>query len=202
MRRLAPFAIVLVAFGVAACDAPPMKEYAYPAWGFAASFWSPPKVTDVPASASEPHYLLVDREQAGRQFAVYAGEGLHADATIDAVGPDAAQRFAKAMGGEVGPMTYASTAAGVLGREFEIDRNGKAYADVRVFIANGRFYEVGAQSVLGPDDPAAKDFLDSFRITAAPSPAPPPTSAQTNAAPGDDASTNVADLMRLAGRRP
>ena len=35
MRRLAPFAIVLVAFGVAACDAPPMKEYAYPAWGSA-----------------------------------------------------------------------------------------------------------------------------------------------------------------------
>jgi hypothetical protein len=202
MRRLASLAIVLVAFGMTACNAPPMKEYAYPAWGFAASFWSPPKVTDSRASGSEPHYLLVESEQAGRQFAVYAGEGLHADATIDAVGPDAAQRFAKAMGGEVGPMTYASTAAGVLGREFEIDRNGKPYAAVRVFIANGRFYEVGAQSVLGPDDPAAKDFLDSFRITAAPRGAPPPISGQTNAAPGDAASTNVADLMRLAGRRP
>ena len=187
---------------LAGCNAPPMKEYPYPKWGFAASFWSPPKVTDFPASGSEPHYLLVDSEQAGRKFAVYAGEGLHPDATIDVVGPDAAQRFAKAMGGDVGPMTYASTAAGVLGREFEVDRNGKAYAAVRVFIANGRFYEVGAQSVLGPDDPAAKDFLDSFRITAAPSPAPPPPSAQTNAAPGDGAAANVADLMRLAGRRP
>jgi hypothetical protein len=46
----------------------------------------------------------------------------------------------------VGAMTYTSTAAGVIGHEFAITKNGKPYATVRIFIVNGRLYEVSASS--------------------------------------------------------
>jgi hypothetical protein len=165
----------LLALALAACKAPPTKEYAYPAWGFAISFWSPPTVTETPESAEQLHHLGVESDQAGRQFAVFAGEGIKPDTSIDDIGRDAAQVMAKTMGGEVGTMTYASTAAGVVGREYAITKNGKPYATMRAFVANSHFYEVGAQSLLGPDDPAVKEFLGSFRII------PGPASADGNA---------------------
>jgi hypothetical protein len=93
------------------------------------------------------------------------------------------------MGGEVGPETYASTGEGVLGREYAITKDGKPYATIRAFLANGRFYEIGAQSPLGPDDPAVKGFLDTFRITAAPPAVPPPPA---NGAPANEAAANAA----------
>ena len=184
--RLAVPLIVLVAFAAAACKpAPPLKEYVYPAWGFAASFWAPPEVTETPAAPGRPHALLLESKQAGRDFLVSVGEGVRPDITIDEIGPDYARKAAQAMGAEVGPEVYASTGQGVLGREYLLKKNDQPYFTLRAYLANRRFYEIGAQSVLGTDDPAVKDFLDSFRITAAPPAVPPPpaNAAPTNAAP-------------------
>ena len=176
----------LLALALAACSAPPPTEYTYPAWGFAVSFWSPPKVTEEPVTADQLHHALVESDQAGRTFAVYAADGLQPGTTIDGPGPAAAAHaMATAMGGDVGPMTYTSTAAGVIGHEFAITKNGKPYATVRIFVVNGRFYEVGGQSLLGPDDPTVKTFLGSFRIL--PGPAAPPAPASDNAPVHDDA---------------
>jgi hypothetical protein len=179
---LAALSIVLVAFAATACNAPPMKEYVYPAWGFAVSFWAPPEATETPAAPGRPHGLELESKEAGRDFLVSVGEGVRPGITIDEMGPAYARKAALAMGAEVGPEVYASTGQGVLGREYLIKKNGQPYFTIRAFLANGRFYEIGAQSVLGTDDPAVKDFLDSFRITAAP-PAVPPPPAPANAAP-------------------
>ncbi len=176
----------LLALALGACRAPPPTEYTYPAWGFAVSFWSPPKVTEAAVTADQLHHALVESDTAGRTFAVYAADGLRPGTTIDGPGPAAAAHaMAAAMGGDVGVMTYAATAAGVDGREFAITKNGKPYATVRIFIVNGRFYEVGGQSLLGPDDPTVKTFLGSFRIL--PGPPAPPAAASDNAPVHDDA---------------
>ena len=190
MRRLAAAAIVLAALAaLAACKAPPMKEYVYPKWGFAASFWAPPEVTETPPAPGRPHGLELESKEAGRDFVVSVGEGVKPGITIDDMGPAYARKAAQAMGAEVGPETYASTGEGVLGREYLLKKNGQPYFTIRSFLANGRFYEIGAQSPLGPDDPAVKYFLDTFRITAAPPAVPPPP---VNAAPANAAPTNAA----------
>jgi hypothetical protein len=189
MRKLLVTALTLaLALALAACNAPPMKEFAYPAWGFAISFWSPPQVTETPAAAGQPHSLLLDTKQAGREFAISVEEGVRPDVTIDQIGPFFARTTAQPMGGDVGPMTYVSTAQGVLGREFAITQNGKPLATIRTFLANDRFYEIVVQSALGPDDPAVKDFLGSFRVTAAPPAVPPPPA---NGVPAGAAPTNA-----------
>jgi len=178
MRKLLATLMVLAA--LAACNPPAMKAYAYPKWGFAASFWAPPQAVDTPAGPGKPHTLLLESKQAGRDFVVSVMEGVRPGVSIDQIGPAMTRQAAKAMGGEVGPQTYESTAEGVLGRGYLITRAGKPFAVVRAFLANDRFYQIGAQSTLGTDDPAVKSFLDAFRITAA----PPPSAA--------DATTNGA----------
>jgi hypothetical protein len=182
---LPPVWLVATALALAACKpAPPFKEYAYPAWGFAARFWAPPEATETPAAPGQPHSLMLESRQAGRDFVVSVGEGVRPGVTIDTIGADYARRAAKAMDVDVGPQTYAATGQGVLGREYALMKNGKPYATIRAFLANDRFYEIAAQSVLGPDDPPVKAFLDTFRITAAPPAVPPPaaTNAPTNGA--------------------
>ena len=177
-----PLVVLLSLVALAACRAPPMKDYAYPKWGFVADFWAPPEATETPAGPGQLHTLLLDSQKGGRDFAVSVVEGIRPDVTIDQIGPDLTRQEAQKMGGEVGPETYASTGQGVLGREYAITKNGKPFATVRAFLANGRFYQIAAQSVFGPDDQAVKDFLDLFQITRAPSAAPPPANAAaTNA---------------------
>lgn len=191
MRKMFVLALVsLGALALAACKpAPAMKEYAYPAWGFAASFWAPPQTVEAPPGPGRPHMLMLESKQAGRTFALSVREGVRPGVDIDQIGPALAGQAAQAMGGERGVMTYTSTAQGVLGREFAFTKDGKPLATVRTYLANGRFYEIAAQSVLGPDDPAVKDFLDSFRITAAPPAVPPPPA---NGAPANAMATNAA----------
>lgn len=176
---------VAAALALAACKpAPPFKEYAYPAWGFVARFWAPPQVVEAPPGPGKPHSLQLESKEAGRDFVVSVMEGVRPGVDIDEIGPAYARQAAKALDAELGPETYASTGEGVLGREYGFRKNGRPYATMRAFLANGRFYEIAAQSPLGPDDPAAKGFLDTFRITAAPPavPPPPPTNAPANAA--------------------
>lgn len=186
----------LLALG--ACKpAPPFKEYAYPAWGFVARFWAPPQAVDAPPGPGKPHSLMLESKEAGRDFVVLVMEGVRPGVDIDEIGPAYARQAATALGAELGPETYASTGEGVLGREYAFNKNAKPYATMRAFLANGRFYEIAAQSPLGPDDPAVKTFLDTFRITKAPPAVPPPPStnapvnAPTNAAPTNAGPTNA-----------
>jgi hypothetical protein len=189
MSVLAPAFLVVTALALAACKpAPPFKEYPYPAWGFVARFWAAPETTETPASPGQPHTLFLESKEGHRDFAVFVGEGVRPDVDIDKIGPEYAQRAAKAMDADVGPETYASTGEGVLGREYLLKKHDMPYATIRSFVANGRFYEVAAQSPLGPDDPAVKIFLDTFRITKAPPAVPPPPA---NAAPANAAATNA-----------
>jgi len=58
--RYRVIALAPLILALAGCSVPPSKEYTYPAWNFAASFRAPPKVTDMPASASGPHAVLVE----------------------------------------------------------------------------------------------------------------------------------------------
>jgi hypothetical protein len=167
MRRLAALAVFCAVLAAVACSVPPPKEYDYPAWGFRISLRTPPKVTEEAASASMPHNLLVEADAAGRDFVVSAGEMAGSTKNLDDLAHAAPPLIAQKLGGEIGPMTYTATAEGVVGREIAITKDGHPAATLRLFLSNGRFYEVAAQSVLGADDPEVKDFLDSFHITAA-----------------------------------
>jgi hypothetical protein len=168
MRTLTAVGAGLAAFSLASC-APPPKEYDYPAWGFAASFEAPPKVIDTPASAdaSRPHTLSVEVDRGLRDFVVFVIEAPTSTRSIDQFTDAAAPIIARTMGGEVGPMTYVATVQltnQAMGREVQITKAGRPFAVLRVYQAGGRFYEIGASSKLGPGDPAAGAFLDSFKI--------------------------------------
>ena len=183
---------VIAALG--ACNASPPKEYAYPAWGFAVSFWSPPKVAEQSPAPGQPHSLMLNTEGVGREFGVLVEEGVRPDVTIDQIGPFFARNTAQPMDGDVGPMTNVSTAQGAPGREFAVTQYGRPLATIRTFLAHDRFYEIVAKSEVGPGDPAVKAFLGSFRITAAPPAVPPPLQgpSPTNYAPAITGPTNGA----------
>lgn len=176
-RHLAAAGLVL---GLAACQ-PPLKEYAYPAWGFAASFPASPKVTDQPASAdgTSPHSLIVETTVAGRDFAATAADASASDKTPDQILADAPPLVAKGLGGEVTSTTYVAT-GGVTGREVRFSKDGKPFMVMREYVAQGHLYEIGATSILSLDDPAVKAFLNSFKLI--------PVSPAANAAPAANAS--------------
>ncbi len=188
MPVLVPALLVMACLGPAACKpAPPFKEFAYPAWGFVASFWAKPEVVESPPGPGKPHSLLLESKEGGRDFVVSVMEGVRPGVDIDQIGPAYAKQAASSLDAQLGPETYTSTGQGVLGREYAFTKDGKPFAKMRAFLANGRFYEIAAQSPLGPDDPAVKDFLDRFRITTAPPAVPPPPA---NGASANAASTN------------
>jgi len=188
MRKTAVLA--LTALALAACKpAPPFKEFPYPAWGFVASFWAKPEASEAPPGPGKPHSLLLESKEGGRDFVVSVMEGVRPGVDIDQIGPAYAKQAATSLDAQVGPETYASTGQGVLGREYALTKDGKPFATMRAFLANGRFYEIAAQSPLGPDDPAVKGFLDTFRITKAPPAVPPPP---VNGAPANAAAANGA----------
>jgi hypothetical protein len=144
---------------------PPLKEYAYPSWGFAVSFRGPPKVTDSPAASdgSTVHTLLVESSLAGRDDLVNVIDGSGSTKSEDQALSDAPATLAGSVGGTLGPITYAATGK-TIGREFLLSRQGGAPARVRIFVANKHLYEIIAQSSLGPDDPETTSFLASFRL--------------------------------------
>jgi hypothetical protein len=144
---------------------PPLKEYAYPSWGFAVSFRGPPKVTDSPAASdgSTVHTLMVESSLAGRDDLVNVIDGSGSTKSEDQALSDAPATLASAIGGTLGPITYAATGK-TIGREFLLTRQGRPPARVRIFVANKHLYELIAESTLGPDDPETANFLGSFRL--------------------------------------
>ncbi|HZZ37273.1 MAG TPA: hypothetical protein VFE03_16240, partial [Caulobacteraceae bacterium] len=65
MRIITSAAIAAALLVLAACSPPPPKEYAYPAWGFAAAFRAAPV-----EAASGPAGFKVSSIDAGREYMV------------------------------------------------------------------------------------------------------------------------------------
>ena len=163
MRAASVFGLV-VSVAALGCRAPPdLKEYAYQSWGFAVSFRAPPRAMDSPADGARAHTLLVESDEAGRAQLVNVIDGSGSAKSEDQALSDAPATLAKAVGGTLGPMTYAATGK-VVGREFLLERPGQPVSRVRVFVYNKKLYEVIAQSPLGPEDSETRTFLDSFRL--------------------------------------
>jgi hypothetical protein len=164
-----------MALSLASCTQAPMKDYAYPAWGFRASYPAPPKITDTPAAAdgSSARTFVAATVTGGRDFGVSVNDASGSTTDIDALTDVLIPMMSKGFDAVAGTRAYVATADGVLGREVVFSKNGRPYIDVRMFLANDKFYAVTASSDLGLDDPALKDFIISFHITGKPSAADP-----------------------------
>jgi hypothetical protein len=157
-------AVVLATSALAACKpaAAPTKEYAYPAWGFRASFPAQPKETDTPAQGANPHAFLAEYQDGSHDFAVLTVETSRTPADLDEMADAASGFLAQSSGSVAGIKAYAATSDGLDGREVELTKGGRTIATLRFFLEGGKFYQVAARSTLGGDDPAVKDFLFSF----------------------------------------
>ena len=187
MRALAiAVAAVLASASLAACKPPvaPTREYAYPAWGFKASFPAQPKETDTPAQGDNPHGFLAEYQDGSHDFAVLTVDTSRPPADLDEMADAASGFLAQSSGSVAGIKAYAATSDGVDGREVVLTKGGRTIATLRFFVAGGKFYQVAARSVLGGDDPAVKDFLFSFHTLGG---AP----AATNAAQATNAVANA-----------
>lgn len=155
---------LVASVALAACGPPPLKEYTYPAWGFAASFRAAPTETDTPAAAdgSQLHMFQAEYNKDGRDFIASATDESTSKQTDDQILAAAPVTIAQNAGATVGAMSNVS-AGGVVGRQFQIVHAGQSSARVRVFVADRRLYQVVAASTTA-NDPEVKAFLDSFRI--------------------------------------
>lgn len=161
MRIIPIFAVLAVI--LTGCSVPPWKEYVYPAWGFAASFRVPPKVTERPATpdGSIPRNVVVEAVQGGRDMVIMvtdASTTTKSDQQILTEVPEAMARD-----GKVGVPTYVAIGQ-VVGREVTFDKPGQSSELVRIFVANHKLYELTAQSPLGTDDTEVTDFLGRVRL--------------------------------------
>jgi hypothetical protein len=166
MRIIRTTVLAIALAATCACKPiPPLKEYAYPAWGFAVSFRGAPKQTDSPASpdGAARHTLLVESAMFGRDELVNVVDGSGSSKSDEQALSDAPASLAAAAGATLGPITYAATGK-IMGREFLLNREGRPSARARIFVANKHLYEIVAQSPLGPDDREVSSFLDSFRL--------------------------------------
>jgi len=161
MRAITFAALAAMLLAAQGCSVPPAKAYAYPAWGFAASFREPPTESASPASPGGPGGFRVASVSAGRTFSIEVADGSaspKSDETILREFPTAL-----AQGGTLASQIYVA-AGPVTGRELLIERTGQATQRVRIFVSRRRLYAVSAQSSLGPKDPEVERFLTSFRL--------------------------------------
>lgn len=201
MRTAAIVMLAAIGLALTACAPPPPKEYAYPAWNFAASFRGPPKVTETKASAdgSTPHSLLVESNVGGDDFAVNVTDASAATSTADQMLDATPQALAKSMGVDVGATVYAATGQ-VTGREVRFDKGGEPVMLMRVFVAGNFLYEVSANSAKGVTDPNVRVFLDSFHLLSAPPAAPVPAANATNSSGATDSGNAAVAQATNAGQ--
>jgi hypothetical protein len=156
-----------------ACKPPPWKVYGYPAWGFAAAFRTPPRLTETQASPkdNQPHAFQAEGSAGARDLVVAVTDASGTTKTADQVLSEVPVAMAQAAGGTVRNVTYAATGK-VVGREFLIDKAGQPSQRVRIYFANGKLYQIVAASPLGVDDPEVTGFLGSFRLLDQPRPGP------------------------------
>jgi hypothetical protein len=169
MRRSLAISLAIAALALAACrlPAPPTRAYAYPAWGFRVSFQASPQATDKPAQPDgTPHSLLLEADSGGRDFAIDANDAQGETRSIDTLADGVAQLMVADIDAKPTIKTNAATAEGLIGRQFDLEQNGRPMARVRVFLKGGRFYTLVAKSVFGIDDPAIDGFFHSFHAEA------------------------------------
>ena len=162
MRVITLAGLTIALLALTACSVPPLKTYAYPAWGFSVSLRSAPTVTNTPAPDGHPGGIKVESNAAGRDFLVTVADGSASTKSDDQILSEFPQFLAK--GGTLTSQTYVATGA-VVGRDVLIDKPGQETQRVRIFVSHRRLYEVSAQSSLGPQDSEVNTFLDSFQLT-------------------------------------
>jgi hypothetical protein len=162
MRAISSALLAALMLALAACSVPPLKVYAYPAWGFSISLRAQPTVTETPGANGRPGGIKVEALVAGRDFLVAVADGSASPKSDDEILSEFPQSLAD--GGTLTKQTYVATGA-VTGREVLIDKPGQETQRVRIFVSHRRLYEVSAQSSLGPTDPEVDEFLDSFQLT-------------------------------------
>jgi hypothetical protein len=164
MRIITAAAFVLALLALTACSQPP-KEYDYPAWGFGVTFPAPPTVTETAASATSPHSFQAEAQQEGVDLVVIAMDSQalgKSDQDLLAAVPD---EMVRGSGGTVKSQVDA-TAGKLAGREITIDHGANPTERARVFVLNGRVYQVITQTPADADAAAATKFLDSFHLLA------------------------------------
>jgi hypothetical protein len=164
MRVITSIGLGALLLALTACSVPPLKTYAYPAWGFSVSLRSAPTVTQSPASTTggPSGGIKVESNAAGRDFLITVADGSASTKSDDQILSEFPQFLAQ--GGTLTSQTYVATGA-IVGRDVLIDRPGQETQRVRIFVSHRRLYEVSAQSSLGPQDPEVNTFLDSFQLT-------------------------------------
>ncbi|HEY3799493.1 MAG TPA: hypothetical protein VGL58_14165 [Caulobacteraceae bacterium] len=191
--RLAAIATLtaLSAAALAACSHPTPTPYTNTDWGFSATFQAPPKVTETKASATASHSLLVDSSAFGDDFSVNVVDAGGPTSSADQVLNAAPNALSQSMGIDVGAVTYVAT-QGVTGREVRFDRSERPVMLMRIYFAGGKLYEVSADAAKGVTDPAAKAFLDSFKLTNPPPPPLPEPAANAADSNATNTATNAA----------
>jgi len=186
MRVIAAALLGLALLTAASCSKPAPKEYANPAWNFAASFVGEPKATETKANGGQPASLLVVSSGGGHDFSVYVMDVSSATVPPDQILANAPEALASSQDIDLGPTTNAN-AGGVNGREVLFTKDDKPAIVVRFFVAGGKLYEVNASVPAGATDPDARAFLDSFRLLT-----PPPAPPAANTAPAANATDAAA----------
>jgi hypothetical protein len=165
MRIITATALGLALFALTACSPPPWKEYDYPAWGFGVSFQAQPAVTDTPATANSPHSFQAEATQDGVDLVVIAIDSQAAGKSDQDLLADIPDEMVRSSGGTVKSLVN-TTAGKLAGREITIDHGSDPLERARVFVLNGRVYQVITQTPTDTDAATATKFLDSFHLLA------------------------------------
>ena len=107
---------------------------------FRASFLTPPTETAKPGTpdGTQPDADLVEAVGGGRDFAVWVADVSKSNLSLDDLASNAADHVSKGIGANIGIQTYAATGDGVMGREYQLTKNGKSVVTLRVFLAGGK----------------------------------------------------------------
>jgi hypothetical protein len=160
--RIVPVGLTLLALGACGGGAAP-KPYENPAWGFGVTFHGDPKVTEAPASAGNPKSFSAEAKAGGRDYVVSVTDATVSGKTPEQLLDAAPQATADGEGGTLKTPTYVATGK-IMGREFVVTRPNLPLERDRIFVANGRFYQLVTQSPYGAKDTETQKFFDSFHI--------------------------------------
>jgi len=165
MRIITAIAVGLSLLALTACSKAPWKAYDYPAFGFGVSFQTQPTVTETASTATTPHSIQAEATQDNVHLVAIAIDSQttgKSDADVLAGIPDQMVRESQ---GTVKSNTSV-TAGKLAGREIVIDHGSDPLERARVFVLNGRIYQLVTQTPSDEDPAVAKTFLDSFHLLA------------------------------------
>ncbi len=165
MRIITAGALSLALLALTACSKPQWKEYDYPAWGFGVSFQAQPAVTDTPGTANTPHSFQAQATQDGVNLVVIAIDSQAAGKSDQDLLADIPDEMVRGSEGTVKSLVNA-TSGKLVGRDITIDHGADPTERARVFVLNGRVYQVITQTPQDSDAATATKFLDSFHLLA------------------------------------